>query len=617
MKTRLALSLAVLVTALSTAVAAAGGPAAPEATGGEWKVTIPEADPRYVKYEQLWTDVRSVDTDISHLRHEIAFLQIMRELNLSKEQLEKLLPIAEKAQADAKFALNNVVRFMEVRHAATIRFWQDIAVEDLTPKKKTPTISGNFDKKIWDEGEMGHNYCAPDRDWKVDFDLKRTALEFEKLLTPEQLAKVRPESKVIGEQLTNLRGGLGNRAGTHERMVLPYWIIRTFEDTEVLGSWKKTVPDAAVRNPNARPILTGVLLEPHALNWIQRQLGVKETNDWAEEDAQARRAAVLLRYTRRSHYRQVVNANWTKGMVLTQQETGQMLELARQMCDLYMAETQAYLDKGHKLTAALAQERELVAAGKDVPADLTKIDAELGPQVGWMYGSGPICEYTAAEDNTFMPRSTGIWKMFPEKTAALVGQAEATLMESQRIVLWNAHGNCYKPWAVFVNPVLTGGPPVFRPEPAALLEWRGAGAEKLPALREALFAAHTKAAKKDAMAQAAFTTWLDSVRAMGDAEFQLAKYELDAVLSGCQTCYTGDTSGVGSPEQNGIWPKIDWSDPKHWGPYTIHGKLEARLEFMMMPDNMQFLHVRNELMKQYKPATPVDLDKLPTKAAAN
>ena len=122
--------------------------AAPSEAKTDGPTIIPDPDPAYRQWRTLWRESRRHDSLIFGLKHEIAFLKTMGRLNLSPDQMQRLLPIARQAQADARLATQLGTRkWLEKKDAHET--WRDeIMTEDLTPKKAEPTIRGNFEQRL-------------------------------------------------------------------------------------------------------------------------------------------------------------------------------------------------------------------------------------------------------------------------------------------------------------------------------------------------------------------------------------------------------------------------------------------------------------------------------------
>lgn len=573
---------------------------------------IPPPSADYAKWAGLWDQSRQMEAEVACKRHEIAFLRVMEALNLSKDQMEKMLPMARKARDEGRLVTADFVAFLERVDRVKQEFADDIKVEDLVPKAAgRKTINGNFDLEIW-------NAAAPFRHpfsvsgpkiGEARERVRRSGEELDKILTPEQLKLYADNSNADATK---------NDLTYYVRGLQATWIhAHNFVPISFIGTLNTGNSIAGFNTPS-----TGLLLAPNAVSYLEAKLGMPISADPAAKEAQEQvaRAYYLARLERRIHRRGTVPENWMKGAVFTQKQHETFARIAGELLPLYIAEEQQWQAKVSEYLAMLDQLKALAEKNQPVPAALADSARALGSQYVGNYWSGAVQGGTCAEDGTFRARKTAIWAMFPQQTEKLLAEADAALGENQKIVIWDVHGECYQPWRVFTNPVNAGEPAEGQLEDKRLTKLRAVPLEQADAEMKAVVQAQLvetqkrqTAAKKPltddqlAAEQARLGALLVHVRQMTDAEYELCKTGLVYEMTGCpEGCgFVNDPGGLGTPEQNGQWPKPDWNSKE------VKEKWEARLENLVLPEVLPFHQTRAMLMRQFQPAPPADLEKLP------
>ena len=585
-------------------------PGATALGGSSDPLTFPAPDPEYLRWEKLWDQSRMLEAQIARLRYDIAFLRTMRTLDLTKDQMKKMLPLATQARLDSRQATANFLANFE--HIALVKkgFADDILYEDLVAKHGRKIVNGNFDKEYWDKSfPMTHpSPCPTPQQAALHEKVRNSGLALDALLTPDQ-SKLLADALKADASKSDLAYDVQGLRGT--------WIAKfNFVPVQYLGTLNtgnsiKEMPTPA----------TGLLIAPLAVEYLQQQLGrvVQADPDAATAEERDARCYWLARLERRVHRRVTVPYNWIKGAQLTTAQTESFAKISRQLLDLYLAEEEQWQKDTTALLANYTTLHDDLLAAKPLPDDLLAKVRTDGARLVGSYWSGAACAGGCAEDHTFPARGSGIWKMFPDQTPALMAQADAVLLESQKIVVWDVHGDCYRPWRVFTNPVNAGEPAQGLIDSPALTKLYALPADQQPAeiqqladTRLADMKAKALAAKKPltdaqlADERAATVKFLDTLCHLTPAAYQLSKASLAYQFLGTQGCgYINDPSGIGTPEQNGEWPHPDWNDKE------VRAKWEARLENLLLPELVPFYQTRASLMQQFKPAAPINLDHLP------
>ena len=576
------------------------------------KQQIKDAEAAYSTWEAAWRKDRAQEVRVALLRQQIAALQVLDALRLTPEQCAKLLPIALEARATHRRVIAAQSEwFVEVDRSLQL-FADDIAKEDLIPfRGEATTIRGNYDRKIWDMNSLLTRHPGAFKRGKESIaqEVRKLAGDALGVLAPEQQQLLDPKrNSPVATPVRLLKGD--SYVASFNIIPMPYL------GTVNTGNSMQNGADA-----NAPSV--GILTAVNTVGYLEKKLGqpISEPTLPPEQLEACIRDYTLVRLERDLHFRLIVSSNWSKGLRVTDRQTYALLPLAAELAGLYTAAEEAYCKHGAVLEEQLTRVRDLLAAGQPVPADLQKQMDEGQRTFNWSYWSGPDQGGAAAEDYTFRQRRSTVWALYPDKMDRLMKAEDALYSDTQKIVLWDVHGNCFLPWFPFTNPVMVGGEPeTERVDPllGAVRQMSDAQfAANLAKLTDEQVKKNTSG-KKLTDAQAAtmreqMRACLTEAHTATEAEFAVHKYELALRIGAKGPFGEGDDlDGHRSKEQNGNWPAIDWNDvqTKDYYGLTCKQRLDLREEFVLLPRMLPFYTKRAALFLDFQPAPAADLEKL-------
>lgn len=548
---------------------------------------MPALDPEFVKWDDLWYQWVKANGEAHFLRHRRMFYETAPKLNLSREQLEKLLPLVQTTRNRFRQRLDLALVAHDKAMRADRSFLPDDIAEDLLDKgpDKKKDAPGNFDKRAWDlmiSQVHGPLWSADDNgnfDWKVIGEYKKGLAEHLKALnevfTPEQLKLM--ESRDVGT-----------------RSLFWCWDEQAFTDSFIIFS------------------------APGAEAWVAKQLGKAPPAEekMGEELEKVVRHAVLRRNFHR-HFRLTASPlHYLKGSRLNLAQLEKLEQEIKTLIPAHIIQIQTDLDGARAYVKASAQIVACLEAGKPVPAELQQTARKSGECVGW--GVWHVCDITPW---TYPGQS----KEFTAARDKMVQDMEVMLLDTQRIVLYDA-ATCFIPWFTFTDPVNAGAPKkgsydignenlnnlrFAKDDKAAKL------VDQLVSRSEQGFDAKAKdrktypllAATKDAEKERVAGV-VEKARKTSDVDFELNRQAVADEYEGKQ--YSSVIHGFGlpnlsgpMPERDGIWPKIDWSNAE------VQRKWKGKLSFYGFPTVLQIVQIRIALTKQFKPRPATDLEKLP------
>lgn len=546
--------------------------------------TMPPLDAQFFTFDSLWNDWVTADADAHYLRHIQIFHTTVAKLSLSREQMQKLLPLVKTARARFGEFLDHSLLAHEKATAADRAFLCDDLAEDVMDKgpAKKKEAQGNFDKKVWDR-MMAHVHgpmWAADEnggvDWKTknkyDSEVRADLAQLDAAFTPEQLQLLAARDTGTG---TLFWWG-------EERYFTPAFIVFS---------------------------------APGADAWLAKQLGVAAEADakLTEEHDKVIKVAILRRTFHR-HYRMTGSPlHWVKGLHLSTAQLGLLVQTLREALPAHIAAIRQHGEKAHAYAEAAAKAVACLQAGKLVPAD---VEATMKANSGFVtFGYWDRCDIAP-------------WRYPTEsaeyKSAMLRGQSkvEGMLTEKQHLVLYDS-AMCFIPWLTFTDPVNVGAPAMGtydagNPDIKAL---RGMNREQLSKAKEALIAkamgefvnkqksrsAYPLLAGSTDQEQSRLSTVLDAACDLSDADYELNRKAVAQEFAGQERndCITGyglpNLSGF-MPERDGKWPTIDWKSPE------VQRKMSMKLSYYTFPTLLPVMEMRLALVRQFRPRVPTDLE---------
>ncbi len=502
------------------------------------------------------------------LRYDMAFLQAMHELQLSKEQKERLLPIALKARA------RGVERTAEAYKVVRDSLLGDMhALMDHLIDPKTG--------KAWDDRNGGVYRPGDCKGFGEDV----RALEKDALgvLTKEQADMLSTSLKELtGKQsVKDMRRAL-------EQVQIPrqftgmYWCHST-------GGWGA---------------MGTLLMAPNAVGWLEGQLG----KDVAESETLARQAIVdnaqlqtLINYSvAGTHHRTIPAVNIYNGMNFNESQLTRLIDIAKES-------DKVYADHSAVVKKALAAVIEQTAKARDLAGEGKPIPKELNDRIRAL--SRDACGNTFINFCPVHQEFNDGLKKLVAKTVDVIGEERAGLCCRVNC--------CFLPpdYAAYNDPVRVGeATPEPRVDEQTIFEkLRTISAEAYDRERDAAVAARLAAMRKaqgDKFAEdrerVRLAELLDMSRTMGDADFKLHCLEMAAMFGGKPVpCEIRQTNSL-------IWSKVSADEVigKEHGAWP-YKKEERIVYFFVDPYYADVLAKYLAIARNYKPSSPADLDKLP------
>lgn len=546
--------------------------------------TLPPLDPSFLKWDEAWFKWVQVNGEAHYLRHRQLFYETMPKLDLSKGQMEKLLPLVKNVRAMFGEFLDHQLDGHEKAMRADREFLPDDIAEDLIDKgpNKQKDAPGNFDKRAWDlmmSQVHGPAWWADDKgnfDWKLKggWDAKLTALmkQVDALLTPEQMKTL---------------AGAGTRT--------LFW------------SWDDRVPDSFV-----------IFSASGAESWLAKRLGQDAAADAKIQDEREKiiRLAVLRRNFHR-HFRLTASPlHYLKGSRLSADQLAQWESSIKSVLPLHITEMDRHLAGAGEYVKAQVKVVECLEAGNTPGPELINAAKAAGAFAGWGYWDR--CDITP-------------WK-YPSQSAEFTAamddlgkQMEKVLNETQRIVLYDA-ATCFIPWLTFTDPVNAGAPKKgtydlgnediarLRKSPPEQIEQATANLiEK--SLKDFEGRAKQRAgypllAETREGERARLEMFFDRICKMTDADYELSRKRVADEFAGKRSAdyiagYGLPNLSGPMPERDGYWPTIDWKNKE------VSRRWKEKLSFYNFPTVLQIVQIRLALTRQFKPRPAADPEKLP------
>ena len=549
--------------------------------------TLPPLDPEFIKWDGLWYQWVQATGEAHYQHHKQLLLETAPKLNLTREQLQKLLPLVQMARARFREHLDMNLDGHEKAMRADRFFLPDDMAEDLLDKgpNKKKDAPGNFDKKAWDlmiSQVHGPNWGGDENgnvDWK-----KVTAYR----------AGLQADMKALDAAFTPEQRQLmaSNEVGARSL----FWSFneQAFTDAFIIFS------------------------APGADAWVAQQLGLAlPTSDKpGEEREKIVRLAVLRRDFHR-HFRLTASPlHYLKGSQLNLAQLEKLESYIRAGLPAHVAEMEKDLAEARDYNQASAQIVACLEGGKAVPADLRQTAKAKSPYVS--FGYWHVCDISPWK----YPNES---KEFGAAQDRTIQGLKGLLTDTQRIVLYDA-ATCFIPWFTFTDPVNVGAPKLggydrgnetINQLRRMNAEQAGAAVAQLQAKAESGFDAKVAQRKlypllaetKDAE-KARVTAVIERAREMADAQFELNKQAVADEYEG--KLYSPVIRGYGlpnlsgtMPERDGYWPKIDWKDAE------VQHKWHEKLSFYSFPTVLQVVQIRIALTKQFTPRAAGDGHDLP------
>lgn len=569
-----------------------------------------KTDQAYARYEDTFRDAEHVKGRAMRLDLQIVAIKALQGLNLSREQMEKILPIAraafEKVRAHEKYMLP----FREEERVTKCVIVKDAIMREDLSDPVPGAVAGNFEPKMWGTvNRFPHGW-----DVKLSYDgpcrtnckafmtaIEQAAKDVTAILTDEQREKMQISWKnwdkvtEINKQLLGAEVTLPGMGGsvvvqdgygpgkTAMRLVGKYRIMNAAVNpqlTRVSGTdWSYSSP------------IVGLLMTPACVHYLEKQLGQKPTVDLdsAEDVDTAMKLQYAFGYSERGDS-EVPGVNWVKGIHLTQEQTEFALRLCRAMLPHYQALETSRLTALRAYEISQKKIRDALVAGQPVPQELAKESETLRPKA-WITPSDIIH-----------------WHGLPPEADKIAAELENNLSLGQKVALTSAIW-CFPPWAVFTDPVNVGVPRAGPAGDERLKKLRTIPEKDFPAVQAALveevlknFKGGKASDEEKAGERARLMTFTRHIRDMSDSDYIVNTVKWAAVLRGVEA---KEENPWGAPVE-----RNEWFDAKIMA--GLDDALRYKAHIILAPFFIPVYETRLALMQEArsKPRPPTDLEKL-------